>query len=192
MKRYIFAMCVGLLAVLMIGLVPALSQDDSKEGDDAAPPSQQPGPEHKWLAEDEGEWTIEAKLWMPGASEPTTMKGRSTMKMLWGRYLREEFTLGEGEQAIHGEGYIGFDNAAREFKSTYVLNTGTGMQMSAGKREGDVLTLSNEHEAPGVGKIKIRVADKRTGADSRIKEVFGAFGDQPERRMWEFTYTRKK
>jgi hypothetical protein len=197
MKRHTYKLSLALLVMLAGGIAPALSQDKSDEPDSAesqVAELHKPGPEHKWLAEDKGEWTLEAKSWSPFGTETTEYSGHARVTVLWDRFVREEFTLGEGDQSVRGEGYIGYDNAARLFRSTYILSYGTGMATFTGKRSEDGTTVEfiNQEANAEMGTIQVRSVYKRTGNESRTKEIFVKFGDQPERQVWLISYARKK
>lgn len=181
---------VVLLLLLVLGLAPVLTQDG--EGNEK-PETEFLTPQHEWLDELAGDWNINSKMWQSGSDEPFEVSGSSTMEMLWGRYLSEEFSLGEAPMVIKGVGTIGFDDAAEKFKSMYCLNTGTGMTMFTGTRDddGDVLTLKHEGEAPDGTITKSRTVMTRDGDDKLVKEYYFKRGDDPEFKRFEMTYTRK-
>jgi hypothetical protein len=190
--RYVCVLCAGLLIGLSVSLV--LSQDDVKPVDWRKwSEFHAPGDEHKWLAEDAGEWEIRAQMWQPGAAEPQEIVGTSKMTMLWGRYLKEEYSFGE---FMPGVAILAYDNGGKQFKSVNVVNVGTDIPVFTGQRsdDGKSLTLTTEYVDRGMDDttIRNRVVIIRTGDDKRVKQVFGKIGDQPERKMWEMTYTRKE
>jgi hypothetical protein len=200
MKRFGFTFGASLLILLMLALIPALSQDEM-EGEDGPPEDpwaklNEPGDEHKKLALDAGEWDIAAKMWMEGAEEPVETKGRATLKMVYDRYLYEEFSLGEGEQAFHGFGYIGYDNSNQEFVAMYCGNNQTGMQLLRGTsdKEGKTVTLKGEWVEKGLGdmKMKQRVEVTAVNADKTVTTIYMTMGDAPEAKIMEMTYTRRK
>lgn len=204
MKKYGLTVFAALLAALLIGLVPARSQD-AKEGEkgdesgvsieEAWMKLQQPGSEHEWLAEDTGEWVVTQRFWMDGMDDPMEVKGESIIEMKWGRYRYEEMAIGEGE-AANVVGLMGFDNSAGEFKSVSVGIWGTGMDVMSGTLsvDGKTLNLRNERVEKGLNNLKIteRAVITRKGDDERLVEVFSKYGDAPERKVGEIAYTRKK
>jgi hypothetical protein len=196
--RYGFTLVAGLAVLLLIGLVPVLSQEgaDGEEGeerpDEAWMRLHQPGPEHEWLAQFAGEFTIAAKFWMEGADEPMEMDGEATIQMHWGRYLQENIRIGDME----GVGLIGFDNSAQEFKSVVVGVWSTGMNVMSGVRDedGKTITQTNERVEKAMGNTRVveRVVTTHESADSFKVELYAQYGDAPERKTMEFTYTRKE
>ncbi len=189
MKRSILTLSSAIAVVVLAGLIPALSQDASEERKKPANPNQ-PGAEHAWLAEDAGEWTIRAKMFQPGTNQTFVVVGKSKMEMLWGRYLKEEFSIGEGDFVMRGIGLLAFDVQTGEFMSVYCLNTGTSMSLSTGALKDDVLTLSNEQAGPDKVKIVSRSVVTRKSRDERIVKYFVKRGDNPEEQKFEMTYTR--
>lgn len=192
--RYLYVMVAGLLIGLSVSLV--WSQDDGEAVDwQKWAQFHAPGENHKWLAEDAGEWEITARM-TDSPEDAPAMKGRSTMTMMWGLYLQEEYELDMGSHKMTGVGHIGFDNGSKKFKSAYVVNVGTDLPIFTGSRsdDGNSLTLSTEvvERALDGMKVKNRVVITRNGDDVRTKEIFTTYGDQPERKMWDMTYTRKK
>jgi hypothetical protein len=198
MTKYGFTLFAGLLAVLLLGLVPALSQDGEEESlMERWTKLAQPGPEHEWLAEGVGEWTVTQRIFMPGADEPSfEVPGVATRKMKWGRYLYEELTMGQGEEEANAVSYTGFDNGAREFKSTTLGIMGTGIDVLSGTRsdDGKTVTLTSERVEKGLDNMKIRTrfVITRKSSDEQLVEYFNAFGDAPESKAGELIYKRKK
>lgn len=203
MKKFVWTMTASLLVLLAIGLAPVFSQ----EGGEEAPPEDPwaklhtPGEEHNWLAEEAGDWEISGKMWGPGEDgKPveTAVKGSARLKMMFDRYLAEEMTITIGDSGVEMKmiGLIGYDNSAKEFSAMYVGNMGTGMHVFKGQRsnENKVITLSAEYVEKGLGdmKIKERLTNTRKSKDEALLEMWGTYGDMPEMKMMEVTYTRKK
>jgi len=201
MKKFGFTTLAGLFVVLLAGLVPVFSQDgtdnDAGEEDTQIDPAKlaQPGPEHEWLARDEGDWKVTQRIFIEGMDDPFEMTGEATLTMKWGRYLHEELTIGGGDEA-NAIGYIGFDNSAREFKSVYLGIWGTGMEVLSGTRsdDGNTLTLKSERVEKGLGNLKVsdRFVITYKSDDERLVEMFSKQGDAPERKTAEMIYTRKQ
>lgn len=200
MIRFAYTMCAALFVIVCANLIPALSQDmggEKKEGDmhEDWAKLQQPGPEHKWLAEEVGDWTIEGKMWMEPGKDPMPFKATSKITMRFDRYIHEEFK-GEGEMPMHGFGIFGYDNSNREFQGLWTSNMGTSMHIMSGQLDEKTgkLTISGEWTEKGMGgmKIKSRVVNTRKSKDEALVEVFDTYGDNPEMKIVEMTYKRKK
>lgn len=202
--RFVYMMLGGLLVAVMISIVPALSQD-GMEGDDAEEEQdlsdeawmklQQPNEHHKWLLKSVGEWDIEFKMFMEGAPEPVTMTGTSKVVDKWGRYAHEEYTIGDENFQMHGQGYIGYDNGAGEYRAMYIGSMGTSMTMYTGQRsdDGKTLTLVNERFEKNFGNMKVseRLVITDINDDKSTFTFYGKYGDEDERKIMEMTYTRK-
>lgn len=198
MKRIAFSIAGALVLTLIAGLVPVLSQDGKGEPADPMAAAAAPGPQHKMLAEDAGDWTIEGKMWMPEGEKVVEMpmKGKSTMKMVYDRYLHEVLTIGEGEMAMHVQGFIGFDNSSKEYQCMYISGMDTAMRVYSGSydEKTKTMTLVGTWTDKGMGdmKRKSRVVTTRSSADAAKMEMFETFGDQPEMKVMEMNYTRVK
>lgn len=198
MKRILMSFAAALVVTLVAGLVPVLSQEGKEAPEDPMARLAAPGPQHKLLAEDAGDWTIEGKMWMPEGDTVVEipMKGKSTMKMVYDRYLHEELTLGEGEQAMKVQGFIGFDNSAQEYQCMYISGMGTSMQVYSGSydEKTKTMTFNLTWTDKGMGGIKrkSRVVSTRKSTDEAKMEMFETFGDQPEMKVMELNYKRVK
>jgi len=200
MIRFVYTLCASAMLILCISLIPALSQDAGGEKKDATPQDawaklSQPGPQHKWLAEEVGDWNVEGKMWMEGAKDPMPFKASSKIKMVYDRYLHEEYT-GEGEMGMLGFGLFGYDNSNKEFQALWTTNMGTAMHVMSGQLDEKTgkLSMSAEWTEAGMGgmKVKSRVISTRKTKDEIAVEVFDTYGDAPEVKIVEMTYTRKK
>jgi len=77
-----------------------------------------PGDMHKVLAQTEGEWTTEGKMWMDPKSEPMVSKGECTYKMvLGGRYQETQFKGDMMGQQFEGKGVMAYDNLRSNLKA---------------------------------------------------------------------------
>ncbi len=209
MLRFAYMLAGSLAVLLMIGLVPILSQDgmggDDEKGSEGADWEQmwkelhKPGENQKWLAESAGNWEITGKMFQmspDGTMQEREMKGASTIKMMWDRYMYEEMTTECDGETMKMVGYISYDNSNKEFQAMYISDMGTGMRLFSGQRseDGKSLTLSGEWVEKGFGgmKIKERVVTTSKSKDEEVMEMYGTYGDMPEMKIMELTYKRKK
>jgi hypothetical protein len=194
--RTVYALSASLIVILAVALVPVLSQEakPEKPADDVMQKwmeLHQPGAEHKWLAEQVGEWKVEGKMWQQGISEPTAMSGTSSVQLLHDRYLHEEATMGEGEMEMKHTGYVGFNQGNKQYQAIYFGNFGTGLKVMDGKRSGDTLTFTCTMDEPEL-KLKgsSRVIIARESKDKYTVTMFEKFNDKPEYKSMELIYTR--
>lgn len=94
-----------------------------------------PGDMHKWMASTDGKWDAELTFWMaPGAPPSPTEKAKSKSEMvLGGRYQETEYKGKMMGMDFEGHGTMAYDNATREFISTWIDNMGTGLMVTKGK-----------------------------------------------------------
>jgi hypothetical protein len=95
-----------------------------------------------------------------------------------------------------GEGYIGYDNGAGEYRAMYVSSMGTGMHVFTGQRsdDGKTLSMANERTEKNFGGMKVRerFVITEVSDDEHTFTFYGTYGDAPERKLMDMTYKRKK
>lgn len=195
MIRFAYTMLAALFLLVCVNLIPALSQEKKDEpAEDPMMKLGQPGAMHKWLAEEVGDWTIEGKVWMPGAKDAMAFKATSKMTMKFDRFLHEEFN--SDDLQMKGFGIFAYDNSNEEFQGMWTNNMQTGLRLMSGKLDEKAgrLTISGEWTEKGMGgmKLKTRVVSTRKSKDEAFVEVFDTYDDKPEVKILEMTYTRKK
>jgi hypothetical protein len=94
-----------------------------------------PGDMHKWMASTDGKWDAELTFWMaPGAPPAPTEKAKAKNEMvLGGRYQETEYKGKMMGMDFEGHGTLAYDNATKEFISTWIDNMGTGIMVTKGK-----------------------------------------------------------
>lgn len=87
-----------------------------------------PGEHHALLKNLIGEWTVLTKAWMDPSAEPMEMTGKVTKSWtLDGRFIREDLT-GENPLGVYsGVGYLGYDNATKQYQGVWLSSMTTGM-----------------------------------------------------------------
>lgn len=207
MSRMMITLTAALFVTVLGGLVPVLSQDmggkaepEAKDPWAAWTELQKPGEPHKMLAESVGEWTIEGKMFHMDGEKVVEMpaNGKSTMKMLWGRYLQEEMAVEcpMMKMTMNMRGYIGYDNSAKEHQCVYFGDMGTELRVFKGTfdEKAGAMTFSAEWTEKGMGdmKRKSRVVSAAKSKDESTVTIYETMGDNPEFKMMEMTYKRKK
>lgn len=138
MKRYL---------VLPVLAIYALLSGFSFAQDDAMMKAWQeymtPGPMHQLLAKGVGEWKADITMWMDPSQPPTTSQGTSTGEMIMdGRYFQGKYEGTYNGQPMHGMEISGYDNAKKEFFSTWIDNFGTGIMHLKGTYDEAAKTLN--------------------------------------------------
>lgn len=93
-----------------------------------------PGKEHNRLAADNGAWYNEMTFWQDAKSTPMKAVTSSQAQMIFeGRY-QEIYYRGEVMgMPFEGKSTVAFDNATKEYISTWIDNMGTGLMVMYGK-----------------------------------------------------------
>ncbi len=187
MKKFII---ICLFAILGVNGIYAQNNDEMKKWMDYMTP----GKEHQDMADMSGNWTFTNQMWMDPAGEPTKSEGTATIEMiLGGRYQQmtvEGMIMG---MPYKGVGLTAFDNAKKQWYSTYIDNMGTGIMFSEGTYDKD----NNQYVFTG------KMPDPMTGKDEAYREVM-KYKDKnsftmemynvvngKEYKAMEMTYTRK-
>ena len=155
-----------------------------------------PGKEHQMIASWSGNWLGEATFWMKEGATPLKANFTIVNKMeLGGRYQQSSLKTNLGGMPFEGMSTLGYDNAKKDFISTWIDNMGTGIIMMEGtwNETTKCLTLSGMETDPATGKEKnlretIRVIDN----DRQVTEMFEAEPGAKEFKTMEIFYTRKK
>ncbi|HVO74623.1 MAG TPA: DUF1579 domain-containing protein [Ignavibacteriaceae bacterium] len=121
-----------------------------------------PGKYHEMMAKTVGEWKTVIKWWMSPGSEPMVSEGTAVNEMIMGgRYLKSTHTSTMMGQPFEGMMVQGYDNAKKEFVSTWIDNMGTGITSAVGKYDEAAQTITFE----GL------MIDPSTGADLKYKQI---------------------
>ncbi|HVY60740.1 MAG TPA: DUF1579 family protein [Planctomycetota bacterium] len=189
----------------------ALSQDKDKkdpaaEMQEAMEAAMKPGPSHKYLMDEVGEWDVAGKMYFD-ATHPAECKGTSKLRAIFGgRYLVEETDSvcnpgPDGKPApFHGMGTFGYDNVKKKYVASWVDDMGTGILAMEGDCDGKTLTEEGPMEIPGLGTTTFRIKSTHVDADHMTLEGWQVIpasvplpeGAPHEMKAMELHYTRKK
>lgn len=154
-----------------------------------------PGDMHKVLAESTGEWTGEITMWMEPGKDPIKSKGTSSNKMiLGGRYLE---TRNKGDfmgQPMEGIGVTGYDNAKKQFESTWIDNMGTGIMKMTGNYDAAAKTINftGTMVDPGSGKeMAVRETYQMIDVSHHTMTMYMTPEGAQEFKTMEIKFTRK-
>ena len=135
-----------------------------------------PGEVHRMMAGWDGEWTTTNKMWMEPGAPPQTTTGTCVNKMLLGgRYQESRFSTTAMNMPFEGIGTTAYDNAKKQFVTTWVDNMGTGIMMLRGSwnAASKSMTLSGTCTDPSSGK------------DMKVREVYTIQDDNNQlMEMW--------
>jgi hypothetical protein len=157
-----------------------------------------PGDPQKKLEDLAGTWDTETKVWMQGpGSEPNVTKGSSVNSwVLGGRFLRQEYKGEMMGQPFEGIGYTGYDNYNKRYVSFWIDNSTTQMSTMSGTvdKSGKVFTLygTMDEWMTGENGKAVKYVTRIINRDKNVFEVHDLTLGEPNTKMMEITYTRKK
>jgi hypothetical protein len=135
-----------------------------------------PSKAHEMLAKDTGIWDADMTFWMPDSPEPQKAKSVATYKMILdGKYQEGTFKGEMFGMSFEGRGMTAYDNASKEFITTWIDNMGTGMLVSHGQYD----------EASKSITFRGNMVDPVTGKEKKVKEVI-TFMDDKNQKMEMF------
>lgn len=127
-----------------------------------------PGAMHKMMESWNGTWEVETSIWAaPGADAYKTTFTTQTTTILGGRYSQTTYKGDFFGMPLDGILTIGYDNAKKEFFSTWIDNAGTGIIYSKGKYDEASKTI----EFHGIS------TDGMTGKETKTRQVFVILDD---------------
>jgi Protein of unknown function (DUF1579) len=95
-----------------------------------------PGKEHARLSAESGTWSNDMTFWHDPKSPPMKATTNSEVKMLFDGRYQEIYYKGEVMgMPFEGKSTIAFDNATKEYISTWIDNMGTGLMVMHGKAD---------------------------------------------------------
>lgn len=154
-----------------------------------------PGNMHKWMEKTNGTWEGDVSSWMSADAPPTVSKATNVQSsVLGGRYVSGKFSGTMMGAPFNGMSLMGYDNAKKQFVSTWVDDMGTGIIHMSGTYDEATKTL----------KLSGHQTDFMTGKDSDIREemvmiddntykmtMYGAGFDGKEMKFMEGTFKKK-
>ena len=156
------------------------------------------GKMQEMLASWNGTWNTESTMWMSEGDAPVKATGTSVNSMiLGGRYQSGKNTGNMMGMPFEGVSTVGYDNAAKQFISTWIDNMGTGMMIMKGPWDESTKTMTLSGTMTDIC---------RPGKECSFKEVFTVIDDNTQKmvmwgpdpktgkeyKMMELTFTRKK
>jgi hypothetical protein len=154
-----------------------------------------PGEPHKMMAAEVGSWTNDMTMWHSPDAPPQKATSTAEIKMLMGgKYQETNYKGNMMGMPFEGKATLAYDNATKEYISTWIDNMGTGMMVAKGKMaEGsNSLELRGEMVDPYNGKpMQIREVYTIVDADTRKMEMYDTKGGK-EYKMMEIVMKRKK
>ncbi|MFH6986388.1 DUF1579 domain-containing protein [Flavobacterium collinsii] len=93
-----------------------------------------PGASHKLMADEVGTWNCDMTFWTEPNGKPEKATSTANVKMiLGGRYQESNYQGTMMGQAFEGKSTLAYNNASKEYTTTFIDNMGTGMLVAMGK-----------------------------------------------------------
>ncbi|MCW4470895.1 DUF1579 domain-containing protein [Flavobacterium sp. MFBS3-15] len=146
-----------------------------------------PGDAHKMLAAENGTWSNEMTFWHDANAQPEKAMSTSVSKMiLGGRYQETNYTGEMMGMQFEGRSTVAYDNAIKQYVSTWIDNMGTGMMVMKGvmAEDGKSIEFNGEMVDPVTGKAEMcrelyTIVDDKT----RKMEMFSGSGEKQFKAM---------
>ncbi len=185
------------MLVLVAALAVAAFADDKKPA--GSQPSQadmqammaamSPGPQHELMKQLTGNHTYTMKMWQDPAAPPMESTGkRSAELLLGGRFLQEKYSGTFMGMPFEGIGWLGYDNAGKQWVGSWIDNMGTGIMNSTGTYDNGMWSMTGESTDPATGKKwSSRSTLKIVDANTFQMEMYSKGADGKEMKMFEMT-----
>ncbi|HEX8200935.1 MAG TPA: DUF1579 domain-containing protein, partial [Isosphaeraceae bacterium] len=163
-----------------------------------SPPVQEPLPEHKILAADEGTWDATIRMYAGGPdAEPAVSKGSEVNEVLpGGLWVLSKFEGDFGGMKFHGRGQFGYDPAKKKYVGTWLDSISTVLSVLEGEYDAKTKTMTfvGEGYDPGQkAKFTQKLATTTKEDGSRIFTLYMKYeGQQAEVKFMEITYTKRR
>jgi len=148
-----------------------------------------PGAPHKMMAEEVGTWNCDMTFWMGPDAKPEKATSTAEIKMvLGGRYQEANYKGTMMGQPFEGKSTLAYNNASKEFTTTFIDNMGTGMMVAMGpwddasksmNLKGDMVNPMNGKKTPyremytivDASTRKMEMFDTKDGKEYKSMEI---------------------
>ncbi|MDR7211312.1 DUF1579 domain-containing protein [Flavobacterium piscis] len=148
-----------------------------------------PGNSHKMMADETGTWSCDMTFWMEPNGKPEKATSTANVKMvLGGRYQETNYKGTMMGQPFEGKSTLAYNNASKEYTTTFIDNMGTGMMVAIGKYDertksmelkGDMVNPVNGKKTPfreiytiiDATTRKIEMFDTKNGEEFKSMEI---------------------
>lgn len=205
MKRAMLISVAGVLVVLLIGLVPVLSQEKepAEEVKEEVKEEAESVDPQKFLASLVGDFETVVRIWAEPGGDPVEAKSRSNRKLILGdMYLRETYELKDGPYPHIGEITLCYSARTQKMQFIQLFSAGAHMRVLEGDWDAKGKTLEFKFSDSMVWEGETLSFNSRylytfESADSHKLEILTAYLDAegnpgPEIKETEVAYTRVK
>jgi hypothetical protein len=155
-----------------------------------------PGDAHKRMAADNGVWDEDMTSWQHDGAEPMKMKMTAEIKSIFDGKYQEAIHKGDFMgMPFEGKSTLAYDNASKEYISTWIDNMSTGIMVMKGNYDEATKTFKMEGEVidPVTKKMKkMREVITMVDENTQKMEMYDTGYDGKEFKSMEITMKRKK
>ena len=148
-----------------------------------------PGAPHKMMADEVGTWNCDMTFWEEPNGKPSKASSTANVKMvLGGRYQETNYQGTMMGQSFEGKSTLAYNNASKEYTTTFIDNMGTGMMVAIGKYDeatksmdlkGDMVSPLNGKKTPyrevytivDAKTRKMEMYDTKNGSEYKSMEI---------------------
>ncbi|MDP5198357.1 DUF1579 domain-containing protein [Flavobacterium sp. DG2-3] len=148
-----------------------------------------PGNPHKLMADEVGTWNCDMTFWSEPNGKPEKATSTADIKMiLGGRYQEANYKGTMMGQPFEGKSTLAYNNASKEYTTTFIDNMGTGMMVAVGKYDeatksmelkGDMVNPMNGKKTPyrevytivDAKTRKMEMYDVKNGSEYKSMEI---------------------
>ncbi|TDX13443.1 DUF1579 domain-containing protein [Flavobacterium sp. S87F.05.LMB.W.Kidney.N] len=122
-----------------------------------------PGAPHKLMTDEVGTWNCDMTFWYEPNAKPEKTTSVANIKMiLGGRYQESDYQGKIMGAPFVGKSTLAYNNASKEYTTTFIDNMGTGMMVAFGKYDEKTKTIE----------FKGDVVNPVTGKKAPYREVY--------------------
>lgn len=191
MRKITFVLAILATSTLLPMKSSAQSPEEMQKWMDYMTPSEV----HKMMAEWDGIWQEDIKMWMAPGTPEQTMKATVECKMIMGgRYQEQRHSGNMMGMPFEGYSLTGWDNARKIFTNTWMDNMSTGMMYMEGTWDAATksMTLKGKMTDPMSGKqVDVRQVLYITSKDTQKMVQYSTLEGREFKSM-EIVLTRMK
>lgn len=197
MKRMLVPALVLLVAMPLLAQEPPKMTPEQQAAMDAWMKAMTPGDAHKALNDMVGTFNAKVSFWETPGGPPQVSEGVSESRwIMGGRFIETRFTGSMMGMPFEGLGYSGYDNVRKQYWSTWIDNSTTGLMLATGGAPtdgGKKWTYKGGWADPMTGKeISVTETVVVKDADHHTFEMWGPDKSGKTFKMMQIEYTRKK
>ncbi|MGD9789555.1 MAG: DUF1579 domain-containing protein [Phycisphaerales bacterium] len=152
-----------------------------------------PNENHEALSQFVGTWAATTKFWMDPSQPP--MESKATLvatPTMGGRYVTCAYSGDFAGQPFQGVATWAYNNATKQFESTWIDSMSTGISFSTGQydKASKTWTMAGKMPGPDGNEVITKEVSQITSKDTFVMKMYMVMSDGSELQNAEITYTR--